>query len=429
VFRRHRVLVAGGLVTVLLATCGTLLVAAALKSYCLTGWVPGHQPKPCYNDLQTLWYQRDMAAHLLPYQGSVTHVVDSSGHSVVHLGAGQIEYPVLTGVFAWLTSLPVASAAGFLVVSALALAPFALLSAAALYRLAGRRALIFALSPQLAAYAFLNWDLLPVAATAWALWAWRRERYEWAGVLISLGACAKIWPGFLILPFLVQLALARRRPEAIRFLASAVATAALVNLPFLLINAGGWSGPFLAQSDRINDKTTNSLWYWIFASDQTAISNLLSGLTVLIVWAWLLYVGLQRARQTDGGYPAVPVGAAMVAAYIALGRVDSPQYGLWLVPFLVVLAVPRRWIVIFAVTDIWLWGQWSWIYGTPGFFGNAAMVARGVAVAGLGLVFLRSREFRITPSNTAVTTGASEWRTPISTSVVAPAGTSPRPGT
>lgn len=185
-----------GLLPVLLLTGLTLVVAAGLKSYCLTGWQPGHQPKVCYNDIQTLWYQRDMAAHVAPYQGSVEHLIDSAGHEVIRLGAGQIEYPVLTGVFAWLSALPANSANGFWIITALALTPFAFLSVLPLYRIAGPRALLFALSPQLAAYAYLNWDLLPVAATAGALWAWHRQRYVLVGVLASLGACAKIYPAF-----------------------------------------------------------------------------------------------------------------------------------------------------------------------------------------------------------------------------------------
>lgn len=391
---------ASGLAVVLLATCATLLAAMALKSYCLTDWAPGHQPKSCYNDIQTLWYQRDMAAHVAPYQGSV-HTVTKPDRTVVELGAGQIEYPALTGVFAWLTALPVSGAAGFLIVSALALSPFALFTAAALYRIASRRALIFALSPQLAVYAFLNWDLLPVAATAGALWAWRRDRPALVGVLLGLGACAKIWPGFIVLPLLIQLALSRRPRAAVQLLVGAVLTTLAVNVPFLVVNARGWAGPYLAQSVRSNDKTTNSIWYWLFDANQTSLANLVSGVTILIGWAVVVAVGFSIWRRR-GEYPALQVAAAMVSSYIVLGRVDSPQYGLWLLPFLVVLAVPNRWLVLFVVSDLWLWLQWSWLWSTPGWMGNAAMAARGLVVLGLTVVFLRSRD--TTQLNSTATT-------------------------
>lgn len=60
-----------GLLPLLLLTGLTLVVAAGLKAHCLTtDWTLGHQPKSCYNDIQTLWYQRDMGAHEAPYQGA-----------------------------------------------------------------------------------------------------------------------------------------------------------------------------------------------------------------------------------------------------------------------------------------------------------------------------------------------------------------------
>jgi hypothetical protein len=416
-----------GLAVVLLATAGTLVVAAALKSYCLTDWQPGRQPKTCYNDIQTLWYSRDMAAHVAPYQGAVSSVVEN-GHRVVTLGAGQIEYPALTGIFAWLTALPVTGAASFLVVSALALAPFALFTAAALYQIAGRRALIFALSPQLAAYAFLNWDLLPVAACAGALWAWRRDRYALAGVALGLGASAKIWPGFLVLPFLIALILARSWPGAVRLVTGAVASTLAVNLPFLLVNASGWAGPYVMQSARINDKTTNSIWYWLLDPTQTSLANLLSGLAVLVAWAAALAAGYARRHQ-PGGYPAVQVGAVMVTSYIVLGRVDSPQYGLWVLPFLVLLAVPRTWLLLFVVSDLWLWLQWSWLWGGPDWLMATAMIARPLVLAGLALAFLRAPDVSSQPSSTVTTTGAATARTPSIASMTPDGGTAALPGT
>ncbi|MCE0539699.1 hypothetical protein LWF15_29790 [Kineosporia rhizophila] len=432
-----------GLLPLLLLTGLILVVAAGLKSYCLTDWQPGDQPKVCYNDIQTLWHLRDMDQHVAPYQGAVEHTVDAQGHEVIRLGAGQIEYPVVTGVFAWLSSLPVDSVNGFWIVSALALTPFAFLSVLPLYRIVGPRALLFALSPQLAAYAYLNWDLLPVAATAGALWAWHRQRYLLVGVLASVGACAKIYPGFLLLPFLIALLLDRRVADGARMVAAAAGTALALNVPFMVANFEGWYGPFAMQSRRVNDKTTNSIWYWLFDAHQTSIANLCAWAAVFALWGVLIRVGVQR-RRSEGSFPALAVAGAMVAGYIAVGRVDSPQYGLWLVPFLVVLAVPWRWVAVFTVTDIWLWAQWSWLWGTPGWMGNAAMLARGLTVLALAFVLARSLEIKPTgsqgagerrattnnqPSSPQTSSGAATWRTPSMTSVASDEGTSARPGT
>ena len=96
-----------------------------------------------------------------------------------------------------------------------------------------------------------------------------------------------------------------------------------------------------------------------------------------------------RRWRVAGEYPWVQVGAAMVTSYIVLGRVDSPQYGIWLLPFLAVIAVPPRWIAIFVVTDLWLWLQWSWLWSSPDWVMVSAMAFRGLALVGLTVVFLR----------------------------------------
>ena len=59
-------------------------------------------------------------------------------------------------------------------------------------------------------------------------------------------------------------------------------------------------------------------------------------------------------------------------------------------PFLAVVAVPPRWLAIFAVTDIWLWLQWSWLWSAPDWMLWTAMAARGLALVGLTVVLLRS---------------------------------------
>lgn len=384
------------LAVVLLATLGALVAAVLLKSACLTDWTPGHQPKSCYNDVQTLWHARDMGANVPPYSGQV-HEVVKDGHVVrIDLGRGQIEYPVITGVFAWVTALPAWGHTSYWVINSLALTPLAFVTSWALTRLSGRRALLFALSPQLAAYAYLNWDLLPVAATAVAVWAWRKDRQTLAAVLLSLGACAKIFPGFLLLPLVLHLLLGGRRAAAVRVVASAVVTALAVNLPFALANPAGWAAPFRMQSLRVNDSTTNSLWFALGGGVPLGRLNLYSGVAVLAAWTAACVVGY-RASRRSGDYPWIQVGAAMVTSYIVLGRVDSPQYGLWVLPFVVLIEVPRRWLIAFVLSDLWMWFEWSWLWGTPHVLHVVAPIVRALVLAGLTVVLLRGR-LRLTPA-------------------------------
>lgn len=389
---RARVWAGSSLLAILLVTLGTLLVGVSLKAHCLSDWTPGRQPKSCYNDIQYLWHTRAMAEHVLPYQGDFHRVYENGELVSVRLGAGQIEYPVVTGVFAWLTALPATGHTSYLIINVLALTPLALLTAGLLNNLVGRRALIFAAAPALAAYAYLNWDLLPVAATVAAVWAWRRGHVGWGGALLALGACAKIWPGFLLAPLLVTLVLRRRGVEAAKLVAAAVVTAIVVNLPFLIANPSGWWAPFLMQSVRLNDRTTNSIWYSLFHDAPIHDVATWSAAAVGLTWVMLLVAGylIGRREPGPGAYPWLQVGAAMVSGYVIVGRVDSPQYGLWLLPFVALLRVPTAWVAAFIATDMFLWFQWSWLWGSPDWLMVLAVIARFLVLAGLTVVFLVS---------------------------------------
>jgi hypothetical protein len=116
----------------------------------------------CYSDIQELWLGRDVDKHVFPY---VTGSITPDGK----LHGGSVEYPVLTGLLIWAGAYFAHDDGGFLFGSALLMAPFGLLTGWLLGRLAGWRALVWALGPPLVLYAFHNWDLPVVACAVGAL--------------------------------------------------------------------------------------------------------------------------------------------------------------------------------------------------------------------------------------------------------------------
>ena len=169
----------------------------------------------------------------------------------------------------------------------------------------------------------------------------------------------------------------------------AAATTAVLNGPFLIANAAGWAGPFVAQSARQNDVTTNSLWFFLARHSPISAINVMSLAAVLAAWTVLLLVGMRR-RRASGVLAWLQVGAAMVSSYVVLGRADSPQYTLCLLPFLVVLAVPRRWVTVFLLSDAWLWLQWSYLHRVARWAMPPAQVTRILVVACMTLVLLNA---------------------------------------
>jgi uncharacterized membrane protein len=373
----------------------------------------------CYSDIQQLWLGRDVDHHVFPYvHGSIT----PDGQLV----GGSVEYPVLTGLFIWLGAMFAHDDGGFLLYSALLMAPFGLLTGWMLGRLARWRALLWAVGPPLVLYAFHNWDLPVVACAVGAVFAvhgWRTdrplsERAAVAAVLLGLGFAVKLYPGAFVLPLALYVLTAARPGAwdwwgALRVCVLAAGTAILVNLPFAVAGYEGWRAAFTFQQLRKVDLTTNSIWYWGYrprsepdnAAFQSAV-NVLSPALVLTAFAVAVGVGCWRRRRT-GYYPWIGVSGAMLCGFLLLHKVHSPQYTLWLLPFFVLLAVPWGWVAAYLIADAVMGiGIFRWFYAFDNGLDTgiqAGLAAQAVAVGVWGravllvvlfVLFLRLPEVR-----------------------------------
>src|SRR5690606_34530942 len=131
--------------------------------------------------------------------------------------------------------------------------------------------------------------------------------------------------------------------------AAALVTVVAVNLPFALAGYEGWRASITFQQLRQADITTNSIWYWglrpLFGPDAVSEQNfqqVVSGASpalILVSFALAMWLGWRRFGTT-GVFPWVGVSGAMLCGFLLFHKVHSPQYTLWLIPFLVVLAVP-----------------------------------------------------------------------------------------
>lgn len=372
------------LVVLVIVTGCTLLLGYANKARC-TGpqydaagrSEPDYQDRinldVCYSDIQFLWLGRDIDKHVFPYVNGSIEVPTDPEAGPPALKGGTVEYPVLSGLLIWAGAIFADNDGEYLLYSALLMAPFGLATGWMLGRLARWRALVWALGPPVVLYAFHNWDL-PVVACAvgavFAMHAWRTKlslvhRATIASVLLGLGFAFKLYPGAFVLPLALYV-LTMSRPGrldwagAIRIAFAALATVVLVNLPFAVAGYDGWRASFTFQQLRKVDITTNSIWYWghqlIFGRaaettqtwhDAVAIASpaLIFGGFALALW-----LGLRRWTPTSA-YPWVGVSAAMLAAFMLFHKVHSPQYTLWIIPFLVLLEVPWSLVAAYLVAD------------------------------------------------------------------------------
>jgi uncharacterized membrane protein len=375
--------------------------------------------KMCYSDVPYLYTERGFAQQHWPY-------ADSDGRFKV------MEYPVLISYFAWgaskITALmpsgpsqqvreetPVLSLWGlpgmakevntYFLVTAFLLFLCGLGSVLFLAGASPGRpwdAMAFALSPVLLLSGLVNWDLLAVLFTAGALWAWARGRPVLAGVMVGLGVATKLYPLFLLGAFLVDVLWGGRDRRRLGRWGLAVAGAAVVwvaaNLPALLSGPSEWRYFWTFNSDRGAD--LGSLW---LVADQLGLHsdasriNLVSGGLLGLACVAILLLSLRAPRRPR----VAQVALLVVAAFLVVNKVYSPQYVLWLLP-LAVLARPRWrdlliWqaceVLYFAAVWIYLGG---WLAPSSGSDAPAYQLAIVVRVAGeLFLMALVARDLAL----------------------------------
>ncbi|WP_020669142.1 glycosyltransferase family 87 protein [Amycolatopsis nigrescens] len=417
-----------GALLVLTLLCGlTLALGFANKDRCTGPFFDEHgrsapdygqrgNADVCYSDIQHLWLGRDVDKHAFPY-------VDGGLNEQGRLVGGTVEYPVLTGMLIWAGAAFANTDAGFLSLSAILLAPFGLLTAWLLGRMAGWRALLWAIGPPLVLYAFHNWDLAAAAATVAAFAVLLtsngtlRRRATWAAVLLGAGFALKLYPAIFVPPLALYVLTGgdgsragRDVRGALRVLGAAAGTALAVNLPFALAGFDGWWASFRFQADRAVDLTTNSVWFWAFRpdsdTDDTGFQDLVgvaSPVLVLASFVLACVLGWQRYRR-EGSYPVLAVSAAMLCGFLLLHKVHSPQYTLWLLPFFVLLRIRLTWVFAYFVADlamgIGIFRWYSAIQTTgkggiyDGFAAQAVMIGvwgRAALLAALFFAFLAAK--------------------------------------
>jgi uncharacterized membrane protein len=203
-----------------------------------------------------------------------------------------------------------------------------------------------------------RFDLWPAALTVGALAALvsRRERLG-LGVL-AIAVAAKLWPGLLLPPALVFVWRRRGRREALVCAGIFLAVLAALFVPFLALAPDGVWSSLTRQADRpLQIESLGAALliaaHHLFGAGVTVSSSSgsqnLSGdtadavavaqtvvqiLLVVGVWVWFARGPAERERL-------VQAAAALVAIFVAFGKVLSPQFLIWLIP-LVPLVRGRR---------------------------------------------------------------------------------------
>jgi uncharacterized membrane protein len=237
---------------------------------------------------------------------------------------------------------------------------------------------LMALSPLIAVHAFTNFDTVAVALAAGGLLAWARKRPLLAGVLLGIGAAAKLYPLFILGPLLVLCWRTRHVRAWWRAAAAAAVAWLVVNAPIAILYPEGWKEFFRLNARRPADY--DSIYHaisvftgWqgfdgpLYQGQSPAILNVVTLALFAGICAGIVLIGVLAPRRPR----VASLVFLVVAGFLLTNKVWSPQYSLWLVP-LAVLALPR-WLPLIAwmAADAYLWVP------RMGFFLNLGDPSRG----------------------------------------------------
>jgi uncharacterized membrane protein len=227
-------------------------------------------------------------------------------------------------------------------------------------------AFFVAVSPVLAGSLYLSrFDQWPALLTVSALALLLAERDAWGWGFLGAAVAAKLWPA-VIVPLALVWTVRRGRTNAVW---AGVAVVAVSFLPFALLAphglwhsvAGQGSRPLQIESLGAALLTTfaHPLVITTHGSQNIAAHHTLSAIFGVVQLVALAVVWFAFARGPASSERLVRYSAAAVCAFVAFGKVLSPQFLLWLVP-LVPLVRGRRGVLAAAllaaamlVTQIW----------------------------------------------------------------------------
>lgn len=327
--------------------------------------LPNHFYEQCYSDIPVLFTSRGLIEGNTPY-------LDTGNYPV-------LEYPVLSG---WLIELNRLITVGLGAPVGTGLDPTARMEATNLFYSVnmvvlfilwlvtifahlgatpgrGWDATMLAASPAVVLTGLINWDMLPLALTALGIFFWARKKPGWAGLLLGLAMAAKLYSLFLLGPLLLLCFRAGKMREFGRTAVFFVVGWLIPNLPVMILAWDEWALFWSFNSDRTGD--FGSVWY-LFALNGTPIEGLNAVSTSLFILgcaaiALLIVVAPLRPRVGQ-------VSLLVLIAFMLTNKVYSPQYVLWLLPFVAMCRPRWRDWIIFTI------GEWLYVMAIWGHLGQ-----------------------------------------------------------
>jgi uncharacterized membrane protein len=307
---------------ILLAVLASLLSFAKFDHCYKTNWAtPDVYVHACYSDLPALFGARDLIHQTWPYSSSMNSV----------------EYPPLTGIVMWATSLVTPGGDNsyryYFLINALLIAFLFAGSAILLSRMKPEFWYLLPVSPAVILSLYINWDLWAVISAIASVYWFDKKEYSKSAIALGISIATKFFPIVLLAPIVLIFVRRQQLKKAFHYIAISMGLWLAINLPFIIFNNAGWWRFFKLNSERTAD--FGSLWYALHLLG--VHTNNLNSISILV-----FLVGIAAFAVYFFGLEKTPTLAtssfAVVAIFTLASKVYSPQYVLWLTP-LAILAL------------------------------------------------------------------------------------------
>ena len=387
-------------VVLLLALLASVLSFAKFNHCAQTGWQsPDQYVHACYSDIPALYGERGLDKGVWAYSS----------------GADSVEYPVIQGAIMWITAKVIPNGINnYFYTSALLLALLFIFISFITFRMKPEFGYLLPFAPAAVASLYINWDLWAIAMMMLAIYWFDRKAEVASAVALGIAISTKFLPIFLLIPIAIIFFRQEKISKFLKYAAIAVATFALINLPVALTTPVGWWRFYDLNLNRGSD--WGSLWY--------ALSNLGLNLThqnylsilLLMIGLSALTIFLLQLRTP----PTLAHTAIFVMIIVmAVSKVYSPQYVLWLTPLAVIALIDRRDLTVFwfwqgaeVIYHLAIWQHLAQVTGAQ--FGLPVVAYSVIALVRIGasLILLvrlaaRHQSSRVFPSQFLLSTGES----------------------
>jgi len=387
-------------VVLLLALLASVLSFAKFNHCANTGWQsPDQYVHACYSDIPALYGERGLDKGVWAYSS----------------GADSVEYPVIQGVIMWVSAKVIPDGINnYFYGSALLLALLFIFISLLTFRIKPEFGYLLPLAPAAVASLYINWDLWAIATMMLAIYWFDRKAEVASAVALGIAISTKFLPIFLLIPIAIIFFRQEQISKLFKYCAIAIATFVAINVPVALTTPVGWWRFYDLNLNRGSD--WGSLWY--------ALSNLGLNLThqnylsilLLMIGLSALTIFLLQLRTP----PTLAHTAIFVMIIVmAVSKVYSPQYVLWLTPLAIIAIIDRRELTIFwfwqgaeVIYHVAIWQHLAQVTGAT--FGLPVVAYAVITLVRIGASILllvrlaaRHQSSRVFPSEFLLSTGES----------------------